>query len=132
MTTILDNRAKAVEDEQTCTAQAKEQAEKLLSQYNDQLSKASQESRELLAQSQAKAQLEYDAAMNKAETDSKALMESTCQQLAVEREKMLQGVRKEVAQLAVMAASKVAQQSLDTETDRSLAEQFLAEAGERK
>ena len=44
---------------------------------------------------------------------------------------MLRGVRQEVAQLAVLAASQVARKDLDRETDRAMVEEFLSEAGER-
>ena len=45
---------------------------------------------------------------------------------------MLRSARREVAQLAVMAAAKVAQRELDAQSDREAAEQFLAEAGEKR
>ena len=44
---------------------------------------------------------------------------------------MLRGARNEVASLALLAASKVAQASLDNDNDRALVDSFLSEVGEQ-
>ena len=40
--------------------------------------------------------------------------------------------RREVAQLAMEAASKVTRKALDSDSDRAILDDFLAEAGEKK
>ena len=51
--------------------------------------------------------------------------------IAAERSEMLRAARGEVANLAVMAATEVAGKRLDTDSDRALAEEFLAKVGEQ-
>ena len=47
-------------------------------------------------------------------------------------DEMLRTARREVAQLAMEAASKVTRKALDSDSDRAILDDFLAEAGERK
>ena len=64
--------------------------------------------------------------------DAPSLLDYANEKGITVQEAMLRSARREVAQLAVMAAAKVAQQELDARTDRAVAEQFLSEASEQK
>lgn len=130
VTAILDRRAKAVQDDLDGAAQEKEQAGELLHRYNEQLSRTSQESAELLVQSRSQAQREYEAVLERAKADSQTLMDTTRKQLEAERESMLRGARKEVAQLALLAAAKVAQKELNAQGDLALVDSFLSDLGD--
>ena len=44
---------------------------------------------------------------------------------------MLEGAREEVASLALLAAAKVAQRSMDGKDEQAFVDSFLAEVGER-
>lgn len=130
VTAILDQRAQSVRRDQETAAQEKEQAAQLHRQYDQQLAQARQESEDLLAQSKAQAQKEYAAILDSAHTDARSLMDTTRKQLQTERESMIRGARKEVAQLALLAAAKVAQSELDQKSDLALVDSFLSESGD--
>lgn len=130
VTAILDRRAQSVRNDQDAAAQEKQQAEQLHRQYDQQLAQARQESVDLLAQSKAQAQKEYAAILDSAQTDARSLMDTTRKQLQAERESMIRGARKEVAQLALLAAAKVAQSELDQKSDLALVDSFLSESGD--
>ena len=130
ITAILDRRAQTVQSELDGAAQEKKQAEQLRRQYDEQLGQARQESAELLTRTKAQAQQQYQSALETAQTDARQLMETTRKQLEAERESMLRGARKEVAQLALLAAAKVAQKELDSQSDLALVDAFLSEMGD--
>ena len=130
VTAILDRRAQAVQDELDGAVREKEQAGELKRQYDEQLSKTSQESAALLSQSKAQAQRAYEAVLEQARAEAEALMENTRKQLEAERESMLRGARKEVAQLALLAAAKVAQKELNAQGDLALVDSFLSDLGD--
>ena len=69
-----------------------------------------------------------------ADTDSRAVNDAVEAEarIAAERSEMLRQARGEVARLAVMAATEVAGKRLDTDSDRALAEEFLAKVGEEQ
>ena len=73
----------------------------------------------------------YDEQMAQAQAQTRQLETESEARLANQRQEMLRSVRKEVAQLAVLAASQVARQELDQDTDRAMVDQFLSEAGEQ-
>ncbi|MET0018322.1 F0F1 ATP synthase subunit B [Oscillibacter sp.] len=130
ITAILDQRAQAVQSELDGAAREKEQAEQLYRQYDEQLGQARQESAELLTRTKAQAQQQYQLTLDAAQADARQLMETTRKQLETERESMLRGARKEVAQLALLAAAKVAQKELDGQSDLAMVDAFLAETGD--
>lgn len=130
VTAILDQRAQTVQSDLENATQEKEQAGELRRQYDEQLSKTSQESAALLAQSKAQAQREYEAVLEQARAESQALLETTRKQLEAERTSMIRGARKEVAQLALLAAAKVAQKELNAQGDLALVDSFLSDLGD--
>ena len=70
--------------------------------------------------------------MAEAEADAKKTAVEAEARIAAERSEMLRQARGEVARLAVMAATEVAGKRLDTDSDRALAEEFLAKVGEEQ
>lgn len=130
VTAILDRRAQTVQSDLESAAQEKEQAEELRRQYGEQLSKTSQESAVLLAQSKAQAQREYEAVLEQARAEAQALLDTTRKQLEAERSSMIRGARNEVAQLALLAAAKVAQKELNAQGDLALVDSFLSDLGD--
>ncbi|MCI2106579.1 MAG: F0F1 ATP synthase subunit B [Intestinimonas sp.] len=130
VTAILDRRARSIQSDLEDAAREKEQAGKLHQQYSEQLGQARQESAKLLAQAKVQAQKEYQSVLDRAQTDAGQLMETTRKQLDAEREQMLRGARNEVAQLALLAAAKVAQKELDDPGDLALVDSFLRQAGD--
>lgn len=131
VTTILDNRAKAVEAEQANAKQERAQAEELRVKYEEQLDQARQDGADLVAKSKAQAQREYQAILDAAHADAEHLKETTRAQLETERENMVRGAQKEVAQLALLAAARVTQKKLDSQDDLALVDSFLAEVGDK-
>lgn len=130
ITAILDRRAQSIQADRDAAAGEREQAEQLRLQYEQQLTQTRQEGSELLAQSKAQAQKEYAAILDGARADAQALTDAARRRLQAERETMLRSARKEVAQLALLAAAKVAQTELDQNRDLALVDSFLAESGE--
>ena len=66
-----------------------------------------------------------------AETDAKRLRSEAEAQIAEQRDAMLRGARNEVASLALLAAAKVAQRSMDGDDDKAFVDTFLSEVGEQ-
>ena len=84
----------------------------------------------LLAQSKAQAQREYEAVLEQARAEAQALLDTTRKQLEAERSSMIRGARNEVAQLALLAAAKVAQKELNAQGDLALVDSFLSDLGD--
>ena len=121
VTAILDQRAQTVQNELDGAAREKEQAEQLHRQYEEKLGQA---------RTKVQAQQKYQSTLDAAQADARQLVDTTRKQLEAERESMLRGARKEVAQLALIAAAKVAQKELDSQSDLAMVDAFLSETGD--
>ena len=114
---ILDGRAKAIEDGLTQARQQQEEAQQLHSQ---------DEASQIIAQAKAQSEALYQRTLADAQAEAKKLLEENQERNLRDRENMLRSVRQEVAQLAVVAAEKVAVDS------NQAIDSFLQEAGDQK
>lgn len=129
---VLQARADLIQQNLSGAEQEKAQADELKAEYEQKLAQAHAEAAEIVAQAKTRGAQEYQAIMDQAQDEVRRTQAQAQAQNQADREEMLRSARREVAQLAVMAAAKVAQRELDEQSDRAIAEQFLAEAGERK
>ena len=75
-------------------------------------------------------QQEYEAQLAKARDDIARMQADAQKQAQADRDAMLEGARQEIAMLALLAASKVSQQKMNSQADRELVNAFLAEVEE--
>ena len=128
---VLEQREKLIREQVESAEAGQARARELQSQYEQKLSGAQAEAEKILADARTQAQKAYDDQMAQAQEASRRIRAEAEARIAAKEQEMLRGVRQEVAQLAVLAASQVAGKNLDRETDRAMVEEFLSEAGER-
>ena len=128
---VLEQREKLIQEQVEAAEAGKTQAQALQDQYELKLSGAREEAEKIVSDAKVRAQKAYDDQMAQAQAEAKRVQAEAEARIATQRQEMLRGVRQEVAQLAVLAASQVARKDLDRETDRAMVEEFLSEAGER-
>jgi len=128
---VLEQRAALVKQEISSAEDNNRQAQELKAQYEGKLTDARHEAAKIVADAQNRAQRVYEGKMAEAETDAKRLRSEAEAQILTERDAMLRGARNEVASLALLAAAKVAQRSMDSDDDKALVDTFLSEVGEQ-
>ena len=129
---VLQARGEQINQQFDQAERQQAQAEQLKAEYEKKLTQAQEEAEGIVSQAQMRGKRGYQAIISQAQEDVRQLQNQAQAQNQADREEMIRATRREVAQLAVMAAAKVAQKSLDVESDRAVAEQFLAEAGETR
>lgn len=129
---VLQARGEQINQQFDQAERQQAQAEQLKAEYEKKLTQAQEEAEGIVSQAQMRGKREYQAIISQAQEDVRQLQNQAQAQNQADREEMIRATRREVAQLAVIAAAKVAQKSLDVESDRAVAEQFLAEAGETR
>ena len=128
---VLEQREKLVREQLEAAETGRTQARALQDQYEKQLSGAREEAEKIVSDAKVRAQEAYDRQMAQAQADARRVQTEAEARIAAQKQEMLRGVRQEVAQLAVLAASQVAGRDLDQEADRAMVKEFLSEAGER-
>ena len=129
---VLEQREELIKNQITEAEENNSKATALKQEYETKLAGAHEEAAKLVADAKNRADQAYADRMAQAEVDAKKTAVEAEARIAAERSEMMRQARGEVARLAVMAATEVAGKRLDTDSDRALAEEFLAKVGEEQ
>lgn len=127
---VLEQRQALIQSSLDEAQAQREQARTAREEYEEKLANARQEAARLVTEAQARAERAYQARVDQAERQARQLHAEAQARIAAEREAMLRGARSEVAALALLAASRVAEKSMDPAGEQALVDSFLAEVGE--
>jgi F-type H+-transporting ATPase subunit b len=123
----LDRRRKAIEDSIDHAEQAKREADELLEEYRARLREAREQAEDITVRARKAADSLADEAKAQANQQREELMERTRRDIEAETKRALDEIRKEVADLTVIATEKVTRKSLTPDDHRRLIEEALGE-----
>jgi F-type H+-transporting ATPase subunit b len=123
----LDRRRKAIEESIEAATRTKQEADELLEEYRARLKEAREQAEDIVARSRKAADSRMDEAKVEAKEYREELLESTRRDIETETRRALEEIRKEVANLTVVATEKVTRKSLTPEDHRRLIEEALGE-----
>lgn len=72
---------------------------------------------------------EYEKILRDAGAEASKIIADASKTIETEREKAVQGIQNEIAQVAIAAASKVIQENVDQASNEKILDDFLREAG---
>ena len=127
---ILEKRASLITEQMDSAQENDRRAQELKEEYEGKLTRAHQDAAKIVAEAQDRGQRAYEAKLAEAEDDVRRVHAEARAQIDEERQVMLRGAKNEVASLALLAAAKVAQKSMDAADDKALVDSFLTEVGE--
>jgi F-type H+-transporting ATPase subunit b len=123
----LEKRANAIRENIEASERQRAEADELLGEYRKRLTEAREQADDIAARARKAA----DAAVAEATAEGKAkreeLVEAARKDIEVETRRSLEQIRKEVADLTVLATEKVTRKSLDEGDQRKLVEDALGE-----
>ena len=123
----LDKRRRAIDESINAAARTKEEADQLLEEYRARLREAREQAEEIVARSRKAADSHMDDAKGAAKEYREELLETTRKDIEAETRRALDEIRKEVADLTIVATEKVTRKSLDDADHRRLIEEALSE-----
>lgn len=129
VTEFMENRSFSIKSDLESAAQSKAEAEQLKQKRMQKLLSAGDESEQILIKARQRAQKEYEDIINAAYKEAENIIAKAEKSIAEEREEMLKEIRKEIIDLALIAASKVIETNMDTEMNRALVDKFIEEEG---
>jgi F-type H+-transporting ATPase subunit b len=123
----LDRRQKAIEESIDTPERTKTEADQLLQEYRERLREAREQADEIVARARKagdnlEAESKQDALHQREE-----LMEQTKRDIEAETRRAIQEIRKEVADLTVLATEKVTRKTLTPHDQRRLVDEALGE-----
>ena len=129
---MFDERSQKIKDSVEQAEQVREQAAQAEEENRKQLEAASKEGQEAIA----RAMRAGDEARQRAEEEAKVqagnLLDKARQEIQRERDEAIGELQQEFADLAIVAAEKVIEKSLDKEAHRELIDKVLKESGTLK
>ncbi len=124
---LIDDRRAKIEGEFHSIEQAKQEINRLKTEYQEHLNRIEEEARVKIQQAVQEGrrigmEIEEDARKHSRET-----LEKTKETIAIEVAKARTELKEQVVDLAIQISHKVFQQNLDEETDRRMIEAFIRE-----
>jgi len=123
----LEKRANAVRENIEAAEKTRQEADELLAEYRQRLKEAREQADDIVA----RARKASENAVTEATADGKAkreeLVAAARKDIEVETRRSLEQIRKEVADLTVLATEKITRKALDGDDQKRLVEEALAE-----
>jgi F-type H+-transporting ATPase subunit b len=124
---FLEKRANAIRENIEASEKSREEADAILAEYRERLKEAREQADDIVT----RARKASDAAIATAAAEGKAkreeLVAAARKDIEGETKRALEQIRKEVADLTVLATEKVTRKSLDDADHRRLVEEALSE-----
>jgi F-type H+-transporting ATPase subunit b len=123
----LDKRRRVIEESIEHAEQSKREADELLEEYRARLREAREQAEDITVRARKAADALADEAKASASHQREELMANTRRDIEAETRRALDEIRKEVANLTVIATEKVTRKSLTPDDHRRLIEDALGE-----
>jgi F-type H+-transporting ATPase subunit b len=123
----LDRRQRAIEESIDTAERTKREAEELLAEYRERLQEARHQAEEIVARARKAGETAQAEAKSTAQHQREELLAQTRRDIEAETRRAIQEIRKEVADLTVLATEKVTRKTLTPEDQRRLVDEALSE-----
>lgn len=125
---MLDERAKRAKEGMELAEATKKEYEQAKVEVQKQIDKGRQEAQAIIAQTMQTGERLKEESRQEAIKQAQLIVDRTRAELEVERDKIVENLRKEFVDISISAAEKVIKETLDKEKHRKLIEETLKES----
>jgi F-type H+-transporting ATPase subunit b len=108
----------------------RESAEALFGDYKNQLAQAREEAQKILSEGKMMGENVKKEIIQKAHEEANQIVKRAQEEIEFQKEKALMDLKERIADLTIMAASKVIEKSLDKTDHEQLLEDYISKVGE--
>jgi F-type H+-transporting ATPase subunit b len=123
----LDKRQHAIEESIDAAEHTRKEADELLAEYRERLQEARKQAEEIIARSRKAAEVHEQEALKAGKDKREQMLEQTRRDIESETRRAISEIRREVADLTVLATEKVTRKTLTEDDQRRLIEDALSE-----
>jgi F-type H+-transporting ATPase subunit b len=123
----LDKRAKTISESIEAAERQRKESDELLAEYRERLTEAREQADDIMARARKAAETAEAEAKSEGNAKREELVAAATRDIEAETRRSLQQIRKEVADLTVLATEKVTRKSLNEDDQRRLVEEALSE-----
>lgn len=124
---FLDKRRKAIEESIEHAERTRHEADQILQEYRERLKEAREQAEDIVQRARKASDRLADDAKADAKQTREEMMAETRREIQFEQQRAVEEIRREVANLTVLATEKVARKSLDDDDHRRLVDDALEE-----
>lgn len=129
---IIDSRENAIKLDIATGEQAKNEGLALKSEYEKKLAVSKNEGQEIIKQATLRAEQKSDEIISTAKEEATSLKERANKDIAQEKEKVMNELKNDISNIAILAASKVIEKDIDQAKHEEMINKFIEEVGEAK
>jgi F-type H+-transporting ATPase subunit b len=126
----LAERRNRIRDSLTEAERVKQETVATRADFERQVAEERRKAQEAIAQAARTAEEVREKIIAEAQTEADKMKTQARQEIGQEREQMLADLKRQVVDLAIMAANRVVGQTLDEKTQRQLIQDFMGQAGD--
>jgi F-type H+-transporting ATPase subunit b len=123
----LEKRANAIRESIDAAERTREEADELLKEYRQRLTEAREQADDIVARARKAADAAAAEAASEGKSKREELVAAARRDIEIETRRSLEKIRREVADLTVLATEKVTRKTLDSDDHKRLVEEALAE-----
>jgi F-type H+-transporting ATPase subunit b len=123
----LDKRASAIRESIEAAVRQREEADELLAEYRQRLTEAREQADDIVARARKAADSVKAQATDEGHARREELVAAARKDIETETRRSLEQIRKEIADLTVLATEKITRKSLSDQDHQNLVEEALSE-----
>ena len=127
---MIDSRQQELDDMYTDAETAKSDAEAMKSEYETRLSKADEESEQILRAAQRRALLKEEEILKDASDEAARIRDRASAEIELEKKRMLGEIKDEVSGMAIDIATVIIGREISEKEHEKFIEDFIDELGE--
>lgn len=126
----IESREKKIQGDLEEADKAKNEANKQLEEYKQQLAEARSEANRIIEESRQQAEQVRRDMTEKAEKEAEGIVARAQEQIQAERTRTIQELQSQIADLSIQLAEKVVGRSLDDSSQRELVDAYIREVSD--
>ena len=127
---VIDDRKSEIAESYKNADEAQRKAENLAAEYDEKIGKAKEEGAEIVRAATIKAQNRSDEIISEARAQAKGIIDNANDEIEREKKIAINQIKDEIAEIAVSAASAVAEKEIGIEDNEKLINSFIDRVGE--
>ena len=126
----MKKREETIRQQLEETQKTKREAESLLDEYKHQLAEARSEAQKIINDGKSLGENMRKEIVQKAQQESNQIVKRAQEEIELQKQKAILELQEKIADLSIMAASKIINKSLDTADHRRLVEEYVSKVGD--
>ena len=127
---MIDSRQKEIDDMYADAEKSRGDAALMKADYEEKLSRANEESEEILKKAVRRAQLREEEILHDANDKAAHVMKRAEEQAELEKKRMVNEIKNEVSDMAISIAAAVIERDVSNDEHKELIDDFISHMGE--